>query len=222
MKSNAGCVLPCWWGFDLGKTPLERVRQFYESFETYISKQVGRDGISVLTAKFEDPQIESGIQVRHTFVAQDGVVIEAEIEVVYDPNYQIETLLQRLGQPSDVWLWTIPDTYEGVLPVSLRLFFPDGVLVSYAVFGERFDDTVRVCFSNEGGTILLLWNPAVWDPEGDKGLFERANESSELTIEGHRPIDEVGNWDARHLYEVLSDPTNSECLETPSNLWSVP
>lgn len=223
MSSNGGCALPCWWGFELGKTPLEEVRQFYAAFDTFISEEVGPNDPSVLYVKFVDPQIEDGIQVRHTFLAQDGLVIEAEIEVVYDRNYQIEPLLQRLGQPSEVWMWTIPDTYEGVLPVSLLLFFPErGVLVSYAVFAERVDDMVQACFDDTGGTILLLWKPAIWNPDGDKGFVERANESSELTPEDHHPIDEVSNWDAEQFYTILSDPTHSACLETPSNLWPHP
>lgn len=223
MSSNGGCVLPCWWGIELGVTPIEYVEQLYASLGASITIRDFANGRSRITALFVDPQIENGIQVRHTFRAQDDIVIEAEIEVVYDPNYQIEPLLQRLGQPDEVWLWTIPDTYEGVLPVSLRLFFPEsGVMVSYAVFGERVGDVVQACFDDVGGTILLLWEPTIWNADGSKGFVERANESSELTLQGHRPIDEVSNWDAGQFYTMLTDPNRSECLQTPSNLWSPP
>jgi hypothetical protein len=223
MSSNNDCALPCWWGFKMGKTTVDEIRQFYATFATFTSEQVGRNGISVFTAKFEDPQIEDGIQVRHTFIAQNDVVIEAEIEVIYDQSYQIESLLQQLGQPSEIWLRTIPDTYEGVLPVSLRLFFPEnGVLVSYAIFGERTGDVIQACFDHEGGAIVLLWDPIIWDINGNKGFIERTNESSELTLEGHRPLVEVSNWDVEQFYAILTDPTHSECLETPSELWSAP
>ena len=39
MGSNGGCTLPCWWGFELGKTSLGEVRQLYTAFDTYISEQ---------------------------------------------------------------------------------------------------------------------------------------------------------------------------------------
>ncbi len=223
MSSNGNCTLPCWWGFELGETSIDEIRQFYMTFDTFISEQVSRSGISVLTAKFEDPQIENGIQVRHTFVAQDNVIIEAEIEVNIHPNYQIEPILQQLGQPSEVWMWTIPEPREGVLPASFLLYFPArGILVSYAVFAERVDDSVKVCFDEDGSTMLLLWKPAIWDTDENKGFVERANESSSFTLQGERPIDEVSNWDVEQFYAILVDPTRTECLETPSDLWAAP
>ena len=223
MRDNGGCALPCWWGFELGKTPVDEVRQFYASFETFITEQKGVDGRSALYVTFIDPQIEKGEQVRHLFRIQDEIVIEAEIEVGIYANYQIIPVLEQLGQPNEVWLRTIPDTYEGVLPVGLRLFFPErGVLVSYAIFGERVGDKVQVCFDKNGSTILRLWKPSIWDPNRNKDFVERANESSELTLEGHRPIDEVSNWDAEQFYIILTDPTRTECLETPSDLWAAP
>ena len=223
INSNGGCKLPCWWGFELGKTSLDEVRQLYTTFDAFITEQNGINGRSALYITFVDPQIENGNQVRHLFRVQDKIIIEAEIEVIYNPSYQLKQFLQELGQPSEVWLRTIPNTYEGVLPVSLRLFFPDqGILVSYAVFGERIDDSIRVCFDERGGAIFRLWESTIWNPDGDKGFIERANESSELTLEGHRPIDEVSNWDVGQFYTILADPTRTECLETPSNLWQHP
>jgi hypothetical protein len=223
MSSNGGCALPCWWGFELGKTSIDEVRQFYKTFDTFISEQTGRDGISVLSAKFVDPQIENGEQVRHTFVAQDDIIIDIEIQLKSRPEYQINPILERLGQPSEVWMWTIPEPREGILPSRFRLYFPEqGVLVGYATGGMKIDDAVNVCFDERGGATILLWDPAVWNPNGDKGFIERTNESSELTLEGDRSIDEVSNWDAEQFYIILTDPTRSECLETPSNLWSPP
>ena len=223
MADNGGCALPCWWGFDLGEAPLEKVHQFYAAFNPYIVEQFGNDGISALYAQFQDPQIESGTQVRHVFVAQDGIVIEAEVEVDIQANYQVVPLLRQLGQPAEVWLWTIPMPREDALPASFHIYYPDrGVLILYATGGIRVEDTVNICFAGQGGTIILLWEPAIWNPNGDKGFFERTTESSELTLEGAHPIGEVSNWDVEHFYTVLSDPHHQECLETPAMLWPEP
>ncbi|MCB0033519.1 MAG: hypothetical protein KDE51_05860 [Anaerolineales bacterium] len=223
MSTNKGCMLPCWWGFELGETTIQQVEQFYSSFDASTTVRAFSNGRSRLTALFVDPQIEDGIQIRHMFRAQDNIVIEAEIQVIYSANHQIESFLQQFKQPSEVWLRTIPEPFEGVLPVSLRLYFPNqGILVSYAVFGELVNDNVQVCFNDTGGTIYLLWDPAIWNPNGDKGFIERTNESSELTLEGHRPIDEISNWDIEQFYTILSDPNHTECLQTPSEFWSSP
>jgi len=79
-----------------------------------------------------------------------------------------------------------------------------------------------VCFDKSGGATLLLWNPSVWDPDGTKSIVDRANEGgTAFTLEGF-PIEEVSNWDTTQFYTILTDPTRSECLETPSNLWPPP
>lgn len=223
MSNNGGCTLPCWWGIELGITPIEYVAQLYTSLGAFITTKDFENGRSRLTALFVDPQIEDGIQVRHMFRAQDGIIIEAEIEIVWDPNYQIEPILQRLGQPPEVWMWTIPEPYEGVLPARFRLYFPEqGVLIGYGTGAVKMDDAINVCFDEDGGVVMLLWDPDIWNPTGDKGFIERTNESSELTLEGHQSIEGVSNWDVEEFYTILSASTHSECLQTPSNLWSSP
>ncbi len=223
MSSNGGCTLPCWWGFELGKASIDEVRQLYTSFNTYISEQKGRDEISVLEVIFVDPQIKNGLQTRHVIYAQNSVVIEAEIQLGIYSDYQLEPIFEKLGQPSEVWLWTIPDPYEGILPVYILLYFPEqGVLFGYATEAISVGDNVKICLDEPGEGIILLWNPAIWNPNGDKGFVERANESSELTLENHRPINEVSNWSVEQFYTVFSNPVHSECLETPSEMWSSP
>ncbi len=223
MSSNGGCVLPCWWGFELGVTPLDEIRQFYAAFGTYITEQVGRNGISELDATFVDPQIENGEQVVHSFVGQDGVVITAQIHA-HDPSYRIEPLLQQLGPPSEVWMWTIPEPYQGILIARFYLYFPEhGVFILYATGGESHRDTVNICFDDYGGVKILLWDPIIWDPDNTKGFTERLNESSErLAYKSYRSIEEVSDWSLAEFYTILTDSIHSECLETPSNLWPSP
>lgn len=222
MTSNRGCELPCWWGFEPGEDSIDSVRQFYESFAPFVTERPILDDLTALYVTFVDPQIENGIQVRHTLVAQKSVFIEAEIEAFYAPVYQIEPLLQRLGMPDDVWMWTIPEAREGVLPMSLILYYPEqGVLISYAAFAERIDDMVTACFEDTGGTTLLLWNPEVWDPDDTKSLVDRVDESA-LSLDGYRPLAEVSNWGSGQFYASLVDSAAGECLETPADLWPPP
>jgi hypothetical protein len=223
MSSNGGCALPCWWGFELGNTSIDEVRQLYTSFGANISEQNDHNGTSVLEAKFIDPQIENGTQVKHTFITEEDVLIEVLAEIVFDPNYQLTPLLQELGQPSDIWMWTIPEPYEGALPARFRLYFPErGVFVLYSTGGLKVDNAVHVCFEDTGGVILLLWEPDIWDPTGIKNIIERSDEGgSSFMLEGF-PIEEVSNWNVEQLYTALTNPNRTKCLETPSNLWISP
>jgi hypothetical protein len=223
IQSNGGCELPCWWGFELGKTSVEEVRQFYQTFGASLIEQTGNEGISALYATFVGPEIEAGTQVEHIYLAQDGVIIEVEVSVRIQPGYQIEPILQQLGQPSEIWMWTIPESYQGILPARFRLYFPQrGVFVLYATGGVKVDDHIQVCFDEYGGARLLLWDPVIWDPDGTKTIIDRSNEGGTAFILEGFPVEEVSNWDVEKFYAVLSDPAQSECLETPSNLWSAP
>ena len=86
MNSNGGCTLPCWWGFELGRTFLNEVRQFYARFGTYITEQHNRNDITIIEVLFVDPQIENGIQVVHSFIAQNDVIIESQLPLINLPE----------------------------------------------------------------------------------------------------------------------------------------
>jgi hypothetical protein len=102
------------------------------------------------------------------------VVIEAWIAVIWHSNYQIEPILQNSGQPTEIWMWTIPEQYEDSLPASFRHYFPEiGVLVSYATTAEQIHGVVQTCFDKIGAVLLLLWEPSIWDPDRAKGIVER-------------------------------------------------
>lgn len=223
-NTNGGCELPCWWGFEMGKTSLDEIRQFYTSFDAYISEYSDSNGITVLEAHFVDPKIENGEQTRHLFLTQDGVVVEAEIQLKHHPDYQIEAMLKRFGQPADIWMWTIPEPVDGWgLPMRFHLYFPNkGILAGYATGGELIDDTVNGCFNSRGGISIRIWDPTIWDPTDEKGIEDRAQVSSSLRIDDSHPIEEVSNWDVEQFYNALIDPNHAECLETPSNLWPSP
>ena len=160
------------------------------------------------------------------YVVKSPIVMEAEITANYEPEYRITPILQQLGQPAEIWMRTVPDIYEGILPAVFRLYFPEkGVFVVYGTGGVRVNDTVNICFDGfdgREGAILHLCNPSIWDPEGNKGLAERADGSSGGLISEGYPIDEVSNWGVQDFYTILVNPTHTECLETPANLWPAP
>ncbi|MCB8941973.1 MAG: hypothetical protein H6655_26435 [Ardenticatenaceae bacterium] len=223
MTTNNGCQLPCWWGLKMGISTFDEVIQLYSQFDPFITVQEYPEEIAIVTMLFVAPEIEDGNQTRHVFVFSNDILMEAEIEAVFYRNLNPLALMEEFGQPVEVWLWTIPEPFEGVIPASFRFYFPDeGILSSYAEWAENVEENVEVCFSGDGGTILLLWNPDIWDPDGTKNFAERANTSSELTLEGHQPINQVSNWDEEALYTNLLNPNSTECLLTPSNLWQSP
>lgn len=223
MTTNDNCQLPCWWGLEMGISTIDEVVQLYEPFDPVITIQDYPEGYAIVTIQFIDPNITGDIQTRHMFTILNGILIEAEIQVGKYENFTPASLMAQFGQPSEVWLWTIPKPYQGLLPASFRFYFAEqGILTAYAESARNVGENVEVCLNGNGGSILLLWRPEIWNPDGSKGFMDRANASAELTLEGHQPISEVSNWDAEALYTNLLNPDSTECLETPSNQWSPP
>ncbi|MCZ7672028.1 MAG: hypothetical protein M5U34_35330 [Chloroflexi bacterium] len=107
MAMNDGCQLPCWWGLEMGSSTIEEVIQLYAQFEPFITVQDYPGGYAIVTIQFNDPDIEEGIQTRHMFTILNGILIEAEIQVRKYENFTPISLMAQLGQPSEVWLWTI-------------------------------------------------------------------------------------------------------------------
>lgn len=223
MATNNGCQLPCWWGLKLGESSLEEVVQLYAQFEPFITIQDFAEGVARVTIKFVDPEIEDGIQTTHTFRGKDGIVLEAEIQVRKYDNFTPLSLMEQFGQPFEIWLWTIPEPFEGILPASFRFYFPEnGILTGYRELAGTKGDNVEICLNGNGNSILLLWDPAIWGPNKEMGFIERANASSELSLEGHQRIGEVSSWDEEVFFANVTDSNSTGCLETPSSLWSPP
>lgn len=223
MATNNGCQLPCWWGLKMGNSTIEEVVQLYAQLDPVITVQDFPESKTRVTILFIDPEIEEGIQTTHTFWGQNGIIQEAQIHVGNYENFTPVSLMEQFGQPSEVWMWTIPESYQGILPTRFRIFFPEqGVFVLYATGGEKIADAVHVCFDGPEEVALLLWEPVIWDPDGAKGIVDRANEGgTAFTLEGH-PIEEASNWNEETLYTNLLNPNSTECLQTPSNLWMPP
>ncbi|WP_420643782.1 hypothetical protein [Candidatus Leptofilum sp.] len=224
MTTNNGCQLPCWWGLEMGISTINEVIQHYSQFDPFITIQEYPEGLTIVTVLFEDAEIEDGVQTRHVFIISNGILIEAEIEARFYTNLNPLALMEKFGQPAEVWLWTFPEPYQSLLPADFRFYFPEqGILSAYREGAGNVEENVEVCIDGDGGKILLLWNPDIWDPDGTKNFAERVNlSSSAIRLYGHQPISQVSNWDEEALYTNLLNPNSTECLLTPSNLWQSP
>lgn len=224
MATNRGCELPCWWGLELGVSSLDDVVQLYQQFDPFITIQDFESGVTRITIKFVEPTIENGEQTTHTFRGRDNVLLESEIQVKKYENFTPLSLMTRFGQPSEVWLWTIPEPFEGVLPADFLMYFPEhGILAGYRELASNSEENVEVCLNGTGSSSLLVWEPSIWDPNGELSFIDRAKASSELSlITGQQRIEEVSNWDEATLYANVLDSASTDCLLTPSNLWTSP
>ena len=132
LSNNAGCELPCWWGFMPSKTPWKEAEQFLRSFVTKIypidtSKKIEKEG-KVITefSHTVDYVFSKGVRgIGGTTLYEINDVIDT-IEVYGGGThlaYSIPKMLQNYGQPQEIYLHTYPDYWgEGVLWFEVFLF----------------------------------------------------------------------------------------------------
>jgi hypothetical protein len=225
LENNGGCELPCWWGFELGATTVDDVAQFYTKFDQYMSFQEEGKGYTAIYITFTDPGIENGWQTEHRFLAEDGIVVKANIIIGQHSYYQLEPLLQRFGSPAEVWMRTISDYEEdGRVPFIYTLYYPEhGILLDTGHFsaGAGTDTNMLVdCFEREDSLRIVMWDVASLDPAHEQFILDNSIGLPETQGEYvQRPIAEVSNWNTDMFFTVLSDPSRTDCLETLSEIW---
>ncbi|MEM9774918.1 MAG: hypothetical protein AAF902_10075 [Chloroflexota bacterium] len=221
IMDNQECILPCWWGIVPGITQSDIVDQIYTSLGQEL-EYLKLDESSALTEiTFTNTSVEGGIPIRHIYAMNENIVTNIEVNAGFAPNYQIKPLIERLGPPSEILLWTFSDSYEGLLPAYFQLYFPEkSVIVAYTISGDTSnEETNKICFDQEGETLLFLWSEIA----EDIGFIERSAQSIRLRdLSEFKAIQDISSWDVDQFVENVTDPSNDLCLETPTNLWKAP
>lgn len=227
LQSNAGCRLPCWWGFTPGKTTWQTAQAFFASLGKF--PQVY--GNNVYTVDFNLPKHDISISLyimgtKAIDVIWVGAGMVRNNEAVFgDPlfardlqRYMLPQLLTTYGQPKEILIRTFSEAPDGGwIPFHLLLFYPqEGILIDYQGPGERKGDRLRWCPQN---TNIALW---LWSPEHKWTLEDIARIGLNFSLEElltYRPLEEATGMRQETFYETFKDANNRICLETPVDLW---
>lgn len=231
LQNNAGCRLPCWWGF----TPRKTSWQTAQTYFTLLGKTTAKFSNSKLTnytVKFSIP--EHDIQIGQVYNVSNGIIdmiwisagtvrnherVYGDAQFAQDfQHYMLPQLLNAYGQPTQAWLRTFRSVPEGTfIPFNLLLFYPDqGILVRYYGPTERVKEQIRVCPDQAD---ITLW---LWSPEREMTLEDIANVSPEFPPEevpAYRSLEEVTGMSVGTFYETFKTANNRVCLETPADMW---
>jgi hypothetical protein len=226
LQTNAGCRLPCWWGFTPGETRWQEAQSFFLS----LGKEIpgGSDnGSSSYGVAFDIPQHQLFLPQSY-IVREDETIDMITILALGSPgyekeftedldNYLLSQLLATYGQPSEVLLRTYLDP-EGMYPFHLLLYYPEqGIMVRYIDLAERDEETLRFCPKQPG---ITLW---LWSPERKMTIMDIAVTGAagfpENEVAYFRPLDEVTELSVEQFHQTFAQPADDTCLETPANLW---
>lgn len=200
LQNNAGCRLPCWWGFTPGKTTWQTAQAFFASLGKIPAEYRAPDMLNyTVTSHIPQHYIDSG----QVYIIRDGLIEAIWVgastvrnrETVYGDKqfakdwqrYFLPQLLTTYGQPTGVLLRTFRGVPGGGwIPFNLLLFYPQqGILVRYYGPTERKGERIRVCPQQ---TDITLW---LWSPE------------QKMTIE------DIARWGQRYWQLDRSDCNSS-------------
>jgi hypothetical protein len=226
LQDNAGCRLPCWWGFTPGETKWQAAQTFFLSLGKKIPGG-SDDGSSSYGVAFDVPQHQ--LFLRQSYIVREDETIDMitilalgspgyEKEFAEDlDNYLLSQLLTTYGQPSQVLLQTYLAP-NGTYPFHLLLYYPEqGIMVRYIDLAERDGEILRFCPKQPG---ITLW---LWSPERRMTIMDIAviglEGFPEDEVAYFRPVDEVTEMSIERFYQTFAQPADDTCLETPADLW---
>lgn len=232
LQNNAGCQLPCWWGFTPGKTTWQSAHTSFASLGKITDEYLSRRGTTNYSVDFRIPEHE--VQIGQVYIVRDdlieGIWVRAVMvrnrERIYGDSlfaqdlqrYLPSQLLVTYGQPPEVLLRTFYSVPEGsFIPFNLLIFYPQqGILVRYYGPTERIGERIRICPQRAD---ITLW---LWSPEQEMSLEDIAGWGQQFPIEEvpyFRSLEEATGWSIEQFYQAFVQSGDQACFETPADMW---
>jgi hypothetical protein len=223
LTNNAGCRLPCWWGFTPGITRWEVAQVFLETFTKIIDHTISP------TAKIYSPEVLISVPedvypqpLRHVYVidmGDDKVINLIWVETGNMPAYRLPTILSEYGQPDEVWLLSSAGGAGSIdVPFVVVLFYgSQGFAVDYNI-----DVHLRMPIIGcpQQAKYPWLW---VWSANAGKTYSDLARETYYFGYGGgspsFMPLEQATGISVETFYNTFKNEENTTCLETPLELW---
>lgn len=222
-QNNAGCQLPCWWGFTPGQTYWKTAEHFLAAFASRITI-LGSVADPVYTAEvtIRVPEEIYASTLRQFYIVENKIILEMEIETESAAAYKLPDFLIVYGEPSEVWLRTYSKSRERSLPFEVIIFYSQrGIVALFDVINaEEAGDQIHGCPQEAVSITLGLWSPERRLTFAE-ALDGRTNDWS-FTDWPLRPLEEATSMSVETFYETFADPDNTTCLDTPADLWPSP
>lgn len=217
------CDLPCWWGIQPGTTPWTTAEEIVAPYALEISSpiQITLEEVAYDVLIPVPPEVYP-TRLLHRYVVEDGLVQRIEVTVGDVDGFQISELMEKLGQPKEVWVKTYSEAREGSLPFVTALYYPNmGVVAQYSGEAEEDGGYVVECPEDRFPSVNLVLTPPTQDV-----AFEEAVEDAILLgptqLWKYQRLEEVSELDPQSFYERYRQPDNTSCIKTEAGNWPSP
>ena len=219
-NQNPDCLLPCWWGATPGQTHWQDVDSFLNSFAIKVeTTSIGASVTFPLPESIEVPGFDYDI----VYIWNESRVIqEIDIDAINIPGYDAKMMMTLYGVPNEIWLTTIDEPREGVLPFQLIIVYQQkGISFRYYVNATKTGEIITACF--ESGFVelerpdLFPAGPRiyVWDPGPPKEIAE----ISPIPLERYYLLETKTDLTPETVHAKFTNPNEQPCIDTPADLW---
>jgi hypothetical protein len=231
--TNAGCELPCWWGFDPRSTEWSKAVKFFDTLDAItlhrsILKYEG-DDYDIVTLYVNPPGLKlnieyytSGEKINRIWIITE-MRRESDFEYDYNnpdyfhamQNYTIDQILKIYGMPEQVWIKSFPPAPVWHYTQTL-LFYPNlGILMEYqSETGLRIIDGTDMSTTCPAEGFISL---RLFDPETEPDLEDLLEPNDNLWR--YLPLEEATDMSIEEFFEAYITPGCHTEVITPAELW---
>ena len=239
INESPTCDLPCWWGLEPLKTNIDRVLQLLNPFE-----------IEVIPMPFVATSGWYGFYIDDSYVGaidfnaffMDDIYYGSYVgfpmrrktiagEQILMNQYSLQAILQRFGQPNEVFLGlplNMADPGAGQSEYEIWLLYEDrGLLVGYLgpfQLPKPEETEILVCPNFDDLTYVRLYLQGPSLEQGTLSMDEWYS-GQEVSINARMNDGEILTWENATgssisiFYETFRLPTNDVCFSTPVGFW---
>ncbi len=218
-NQNPDCLLPCWWDATPGQTNWQNIKPFLDSIATKV--RTTSWGASV-TLPLPESIAVTGFDYNVVYVWNSfGIINEIDIDLINIPGYDAKTMVGLYGIPDEVWLATIAEPREGVLPFQLIIVYQQqGISFRYYVDATKHNEIITACFEPgiemerpdlfPAGPKIYVWEP---------GQHKSIEEISLIPGETYYPLADKTDLTPETLHKKFTNPNEHPCIDTLADLW---
>ncbi len=206
------CDVPCWWGAIPGTTTIDEIKHTISpyNFETYEYEGEGEGDVYLFSGLGYTE--ESGFSTRIVYGFSDGILIGITARIPSATDF-----LAEYGQPDEIWVSAMnsPREMSPIIWFTI-VYLQKDMGINYIVDGDIQSDVMAGCIADETTDQLPLLNMMI--PENSThytdftgGIFDKERR--------YIPLEEATGLTIEEFVQFFSNPSQSQCFETPMELW---
>ena len=221
LTNNAGCELPCWWGFYPGSTSWLDARRLLDRIAVEITSTAPNTNPITWGVKVpsETNELDIGLHDQ-IYTVQNGIIKDIKLEIInLYPYTDFSAMIKKQGQPAEIWINTGENLFgKSTTNAFVALYYPEkSVFILYEnQEAQENGREISICPQDNLGDYMLLWDP-------------RVNYSFRTIMGNHffgyptqwKLLEEATDTNTEIYYHEVLDNATSGCLKTPLDRWSL-